>query len=46
MLKNTGFSVCVANGWREAKAAADIIVESNDNDGVARTVKRLVLEER
>lgn len=46
MLKNTGFSVCVANGWREAKAAADIIVESNDNDGVARTVKRLVLDER
>lgn len=45
MLKNTGFSVCVANGWDEAKQAADIIVESNDNDGVARTVKRLILDE-
>lgn len=43
MLKNTGFSVCVANGWDEAKEVSDIIVESNDNDGVARTVNRLIL---
>lgn len=46
MLKNTGFSVCMANGWQEAKDAADIIAESNDNDGVARTVQRLILCER
>lgn len=44
MLENTGFSVCVGNGWDEAKKASKIIVESNDNDGVARTVKRLILE--
>ena len=43
MLKNTGFSVCVGNGWDEAKAACNLICESNDNDGVAKTVKRLVL---
>lgn len=45
MLKNTGFSVAVANAWPETKQAADILVESNDNDGVARTVRRLVLGE-
>ena len=43
MLKNTGFSCCVANGWDEAKEASNLIVESNDNDGVARTVERLIL---
>lgn len=44
MLKNTGFSCCVANGWDEAKKAADLIIESNDNNGVARTVERLILD--
>ncbi len=43
MLKNTGFSCCVANGWEEAKQASNLIIESNDNDGVARTVERLIL---
>lgn len=43
MLKNTGFSCCMANGWDEAKKAANVIVESNDDDGVARTVERLIL---
>lgn len=43
MLKNTGFSCCVANGWDEAKEASNLIIESNDNDGVARTVERLIL---
>lgn len=45
MLKNTGFSVCVANGWQEAKDASNLICESNDNDGVAKTVKRFILGE-
>lgn len=44
MLKNTGFSCAVANAWEEAKKAADIIVESNENDGVSKTVRRLILE--
>ncbi len=43
MLKNTGFSVCVGNGWPEAKSVSNIIVESNNDDGVAKTVKRLIL---
>lgn len=44
MLQNTGFSCAVANAWDEAKKAANIIVESNENDGVAKTVRRLILE--
>ncbi len=43
MLKNTGFAVCVGNGWDEAKKVSNLICESNDNDGVAKTVKRLIL---
>ncbi len=43
MLKNTGFSVCVGNGWDEAKKESNLICESNDNDGVAKTVERLIL---
>lgn len=43
MLENTGFSVCVGNGWDEAKKVSNLICESNDNDGVAKTVNRLIL---
>lgn len=43
MLKNTGYSCCVANGWDEAKQASDLIIESNDDDGVAKTVEKLIL---
>ncbi len=45
MLENTGFPVCVGNGWEEAKRVSKLIVESNDNDGVAKTIKRLMLKE-
>jgi Cof subfamily protein (haloacid dehalogenase superfamily) len=44
MLENTGFSVCVGNGWQEAKKISNLVVESNDNDGVARTVERLIIK--
>lgn len=43
MLKNTGFSCAMANGWPEAKEVADLVVESNEEDGVAKTVERLIL---
>lgn len=43
MLQNTGFSCAVANAWDEAKKAANILIESNENDGVAKTVRRLIL---
>lgn len=46
MLANTGFSCAVANGWESAKKVSNLIVESNENDGVARTVARLILKER
>lgn len=44
MLENTGFSCCVGNGWDMAKKVSNLVVESNDNDGVARTVERLILK--
>ncbi|MBR2860630.1 MAG: HAD family hydrolase [Clostridia bacterium] len=43
MLKNTGFSCVTQNGTDEAKAVADLIIESNEDDGVAKTVERLIL---
>ena len=45
MLSSIGFSVCVANGWEEAKAVSRLLCESNDDDGVARTVAILLLKE-
>ncbi len=43
MLKNTGFSCVPQNGTEEAKAVADLIIESNEDDGVAKTVDKLIL---
>ena len=39
MLRECGVGVAVANAIDEAKAAADFICESNDNDGVAKWVE-------
>ena len=39
MLKQCGIGVAVANAIDEAKAAADYICESNDNDGVAKWIE-------
>ena len=36
MLENCGVGVAVANAIPEAKAVADFVCDSNDNDGVAR----------
>lgn len=36
MLKNADIAVAVANAQPEVKAVADIIVDSNENDGVAK----------
>ena len=36
MLKNADFGICVANGYKEAKLAADLVIESADNDSVAK----------
>jgi Cof subfamily protein (haloacid dehalogenase superfamily) len=42
LLAWAGWACAVANGHRTVLAAADEIVPSNDEDGVARTVRRLV----
>ena len=43
MLRWAGWGVAVANAWPEARAAADAVVPSNDDDGVACAIERYVL---
>lgn len=38
-----GLGVAVANGWSETRQAADVIVSTNDQDGVAEALDRYVL---
>lgn len=42
---NCGLGVAVANGIESVKASADVITESNDNDGVAIILEKLLLGE-
>ncbi len=44
-LKNCGVGVAVANAIEKVKEAADEVVESNDEDGVAKWIKKKILEE-
>lgn len=43
MLQNCGAGVSVANGLAQAKAAADFICDSNENDGPAKWIEEHVL---
>ena len=43
MLQWAGMAAVPENGWPEAKAAADLVVPSNDADGVAVALRKLVL---
>ena len=43
MIKYAGLGVCMANGCDAAKAAADYIAPSNDEDGVAMVIEKFVL---
>ncbi len=43
MLRLAGIGAAVANARPEAKAAADVVVASNDQDGVADALERFVL---
>jgi Cof subfamily protein (haloacid dehalogenase superfamily) len=43
MLQSAGIGVAVANALPEAKAVADFVCGSNDNDGVARWIEENVL---
>ena len=43
MLEWAGMAAVPENGWPEAKAVADLMVPSNDADGVAEALRKLVL---
>lgn len=46
MLEMAGLSFAVANGQPEAKAAADFVCESNNDDGVAKIIEKYCLSEK
>jgi hydroxymethylpyrimidine pyrophosphatase-like HAD family hydrolase len=43
MLRDAGLGVCMANGTEDARAAADRIAPSNDEDGIAAVLEELGL---
>ncbi|MEM6393770.1 MAG: Cof-type HAD-IIB family hydrolase [Planctomycetota bacterium] len=45
MLRWAGLGVAVDNAWREAMDAADVMVPSNDESGVAAAIRRYALGE-
>lgn len=44
MIRWAGVGVAVANAWPETRHAADVVVPSNDDDGVAEAIERFVLD--
>lgn len=44
MLLAAGYAVAMANGTDEIKTVADFVTQSNDEDGVARAIEKLILE--
>ena len=44
MLESVGTGVAMANGVPEVLAAADLVAESHDDDGVAKIIEQYVLE--
>ena len=46
MLSLVGLGVAMGNANPPARAAADVVVGTNDEDGVAEAVQRYVLEPR
>ena len=46
MLSWAGFGVAMANGWESARRVADVVVPSNDEDGVAFALRQYVLNNR
>ena len=44
MLKAAGIGVCMANGSDDAKAVADVIGDSCDNDGIAKYLNEKILK--
>lgn len=46
MLKICGLGVAVGNAGAAAKSVADVVVNSNDEDGVAQAIEKYVLQPR
>lgn len=46
MIRYAGMGVAVGNAWDDVKATADYVAESNDEDGVGRTIRRFALGEK
>ncbi|WP_225046649.1 Cof-type HAD-IIB family hydrolase [Lacticaseibacillus kribbianus] len=46
MFKLVGLAVCMQNGSGEAKAHADVVTASNDDDGIAQAIARYVLNDQ
>ena len=44
MLEMAGFAVAVDNACDEIKEIADSVTDTNDNDGVAKAIKKFVLK--
>ena len=44
-IKKCGIGVAVSNAIESVKAVADVIIKSNDEDGVAEFLKRTIIEE-
>jgi Cof subfamily protein (haloacid dehalogenase superfamily) len=45
MIQEAGFGVAVSNAREEVKKVADYVCESNDEDGVAKTIKKYCFDE-
>jgi len=45
MIQYAGFGVAMGNAWDEVKAEADYIAETNDENGVGRTIRKYALKE-
>lgn len=45
MIEQAGFGVAVANAREEVKRVADYVCPSNDEDGVAKTIRKLCFDE-
>ena len=43
MMETVGFSIAMANAVDEIKAIADYVTTSNDDDGIAVAVEKLLL---
>lgn len=44
MIQMAGIGVAMANGMEEVKQAADLLAESNEEDGVAKIIEQLIVD--